>query len=134
MEKVLLNSIDVLEFSLPIPILVEQIIVALQFLSNLSHKMEILLGLISGNTILRAIDALNLHPQQPLSLHESHHEPQVYAPEHYDHKDHQERYHHIRAVHFIFLCVLQLILKKHIVQSFVGGIYFKFKSLVILGP
>ena len=43
------HTIDILEFSLPVPILVEQVIVALQLLGDLPHQMKVELGLVSGD-------------------------------------------------------------------------------------
>lgn len=45
-KLLLLDAIDILELSLPIPVLVKQVIVALQFLGDFAHQMQVLLGFI----------------------------------------------------------------------------------------
>ena len=78
------NGVDVLEFSLSVPILIEQIVIASELLSYLADKMQILLCHESGNENVTVLLIEHLNPNEPLSGHDSFHEPEIKAPNHND--------------------------------------------------
>ena len=105
----LLDSVDVLKFSLPVPVFIEQVVVGLQFLSDFANQVEVLFGLISGDAELRVELILDLHPKQSFPLHKLHDEPQVEAPNP-DYDEHnQERYEYVSAIHLISFFILLLV-------------------------
>jgi hypothetical protein len=76
------NGVNVLEFSLTVPILIEQIVITSELLSNLADKMQILLCHESGNKNIAILLIEDLNPNKPLPGHDSFHEPEIKAPNH----------------------------------------------------
>ena len=104
----LLDSVNVLKLSLPVPVFIEQVVVRLQFLSYFTNQVEVLFGLISGDAELRVELVLDFHPKQSFSLHKLHDEPQVEAP-HPDYNEHnQERYEYVGTIHLVSFFILLL--------------------------
>lgn len=86
------NGIDVLKLPLAIPVLVEQVIVAPQFLGHLADQVQVLFGQESGNGNVAAL-LKDLDPDKPFPGHNSFHESEVEAPHHDDSKNDGERGH-----------------------------------------
>lgn len=120
LELLLLRyAVNILEFSLPIPILIEEVVVTLELLSDLAHQMQILLSDIPSDAVFRVLIILHFHPKEPFTLHERHHEPEVEAPDHDDHQDNEEGHHDELVIHFVVLLVLVLVISEELVLLFV---------------
>lgn len=78
------NGINILELSLSIPILIEEVVVASELLSNFADKMQVLLSHESWNEDVAVLLIQNLNPDEPLSSHHGFHESEVEAPYHDD--------------------------------------------------
>jgi len=88
------DGVDVLELALAVPVFVEEIVVAPQLLSDLTHQMQVLFGLIPRDVEVWVVLVQDFHPDQPLSSHYCLHKPEVEAPDHYNTKDDCQGSHH----------------------------------------
>ena len=110
------DSIDVLELPLPVPVLVEEVVVRPQFLSHFSYQVQVLLRHESADVNVRVLLVQHLDPDQSLSSHHGFHEPEVETPDHDDAENDSQGGHHdpvldvVDAKHAIVETVLDAIL------------------------
>jgi len=108
--QVFIDPVNILEFSLPVPVLVKQVVVRFQLLGNLPNKVQILLGLVPRDVEFRVVLVLNFDPEEPLPLHELHHEPEVEAPNPDNNENNQQGDENKRAIHFVVTSIFQFVL------------------------
>ena len=95
------DRVDVLELPLPIPVLVEQVVVAPQLLGDFAHQVQVLLRQESRNSDLTRPMVENLDPDEPLPGHHCLHEPKVEAPNHDDAENDREGRHYDPVLYII---------------------------------
>lgn len=105
------DGFDVLELSLHVPVFVEEVVVAPQFLSNFTNQMQILLCF-KPRYLNIVLLVEYFYIDQFLSCSDSLHESEIEAPDHDDTKDNWKRHHNnpilniIHIKHFINFILL----------------------------